>query len=195
MSGTGIDVYIPEGGGEGDDNGTFKNEIESEFAKPFRFVSIGRGAASTAWVTELISFAETYGGYAIGLFFAAFFAGEKIEKGLDVWPRLYQRLKATFHRQPTFDREGAAVLIANEIGHRLGEQLTYIRCNGFQVIDRVDSGNPNNLPEPMPLSEIGSRQQDKVSSRDVYYFDVEVNGRRFLGRVEFEEVQIKETNK
>jgi hypothetical protein len=116
MSDTGIDVYISEPGSSGgDENGLFKRGLESEFNTPFHFVSIGRGAAAAAWVTEVVSFAETYGGYAIGIVIAAFFAGEKIEKGLDVWPRLYQRLKSTFHRQPTFDREGAAVLIANEI--------------------------------------------------------------------------------
>lgn len=146
-------------------------------------------------MTELVSFAESYGGYAVGLVIAAFFAGEKVEKGLDVWPRLYQRLKTTFHRQPTFDREGAAVFIANEIGQRLGQQPTYIRCNGFQVIDRIVSWNPpTGLFEPMPLDAIGPRQPDKVSSRDVYYFDVEVDGRRFLGRVEFDEVKLREIN-
>jgi hypothetical protein len=189
MSDTGIDVYIPEpGSGPGDENGLFKRRLESEFTAPFHFVSIGRGAAAAAWVTEVVSFAETYGGYGIGVVIAAFFAGEKIEKGLDVWPRLYQRLKSTFHHQPTFDREGAAVLIANEISQRLGEPPTYIRCNGFQIADRA-AGTFAAIPEAMLLTAISPRQRDKVSNRDVYYFDVDVNNRRFLGRVSFDNLQ------
>jgi hypothetical protein len=103
-------------------------------------------------------------------------------------------LKPTFRRQPTFDREGAAVLVVNEIAQRLTEQPAYIRCNGFEVIDRVASGNAMEIPEPMQLDTIGPRQADRVSSRDVYYFDVEANGRHFLGRVEFAEVRIKEVH-
>ncbi len=194
MSDAGINVYIGERGGDGDEDGPFKKQLESEFAAPFRFVSVGRGAAAAGWVAELVSFAENYGAYVVGVVIAGFFAGERIEKNLDAWPRLYQRLKSTFHRRPIFDREGAAVLIMNEITQQLGDQPTSIQCRGFEVIDRVASGNPLEIPEPMPLNVIGPRQSDRVSFRDVYYFDVEANGRRFLGRVDGNEVVVKEVD-
>lgn len=78
MSDTGIDVYIPEPGSSGgDENGLFKRGLKSEFTAPFRFVSIGRGAAAAAWVTEVVSFTETYGGYAVGLVIAGFLPERK----------------------------------------------------------------------------------------------------------------------
>lgn len=192
MSDTGIDVYIPEPGGGAKDSEAFGKGLQAEFGVPFEFVSIGRGAAAAAWVAELISFAQSPTGIAIGAIFGVFFAGEKLEKNLDAWAKLFQRLKATFDRRPTFDREGAAVLFTNEITQLLGEEPVSLRCNGFRVWDRFSDGNPMEILEPMPLDSIGPRQDDKVSNRDVYYFDVEVNNRRFLGCVAIDQIKIKE---
>ena len=78
MSETGLGVYIPDPSHDGLD--AFRKSLEAEYGVPFRFVSIGRGAALAAFVADLVSFAESPGGLIAGGLLSAFFAGEKIEK-------------------------------------------------------------------------------------------------------------------
>ena len=184
MSEIAIGVYVPDPShGELDDGEVFRKSLEAEYGVPFRFVSIGRGAAVAAFMADLIAFAESPTGVIGGGLLAAFFAGEKIEKNLDAWKRLYQRLKSTFHHEPTFDREGAAVLVQNEIAKKLAEELRSIQCRGFEIVERLSLPDPMELPEPKRLDVIGP-PADKVAISAVYYFEMEANYRLFLARVE-----------
>jgi hypothetical protein len=192
MSETGIGVYIPDPShGELAEGEVFRKSLEAEYDVPFRFVSIGRGAAVAAFMADLIAFAESPTGVVAGGLLAAFFAGEKIEKNLDAWKRLYQRLKSTFHHKPTFDREGAAVLVQNEIAKKLDEEPRSILCRGFEIVDRLSLINPMEIPEPKHLDVIGP-PADKVAISAVYYFEVKANDRLFLARVEGENVLLIE---
>lgn len=192
MSETGIGVYIPDPShGELEEGEVFRRSLEAEYGVPFRFVSIGRGAAVAAFMADLIAFAESPAGVIAGGLLGAFFAGEKIEKNFDAWKRLCQRLKSTFHHEPTFDREGAAVLVQNEIAKKLGEEPRSIQCRGFEIVDRRSLPDPMNLPEPKHLDMIGPRA-DKVANSAVYDFEMKANDRLFLARVEGVEVLLIE---
>ena len=193
MSDIGIDVYFPDlSHGEEVESKRFKQELEAEYGVPFRFVSIGRGAAAAAYVAELISFAQSPEGIASGVV-ALFFAGEKIEKNIDAFLRMYSRLRSAFHRNPTFDREGAAVLVQKAIADRLSAPPKSTRCEGFEIIDRLSLGNPMKIPAPMPVTMIGP-PADKVTNSAVYYFQVQADDRIFLARVDGHNVDLVEVN-
>jgi hypothetical protein len=55
-----------------------------------------------------------YWPWAVGLT-ALFLSGERIEKNLNAWPRLYDRLKCYLTRPVYLDRMGAAVLAADAV--------------------------------------------------------------------------------
>ena len=190
-------VFIPDlTHGEGDwseagENGPtrgpsadFRHELEVEYGEEFRFTSIGTGAAVASYFVELVS--DPYRAAAVVV--ALFYAGKPLKEGLEARSSLYKKLSTFFHHQPTFDREGAAILVYEAVVERMGGVPKSYKLNGFVVQHRLAYPDPRNLPDPGILTTI-SPAPDRVQRAMVYVFQVVADSRDF--RVEVDGHRVK----
>jgi hypothetical protein len=101
---------------------------------------------------------------------------------------VYKQLSKFFHRQPTFDREGAAILVYKAIVDKMdGVPKTY-QLAGFTIQNRLDFPNPMELPDPGPLTAIDPPSTGRVQRAQVYVSQVVADGREFRVAVDGAEV-------
>ena len=188
-----VRVFIPDpsyGGGSSldlsDEEASlqFGRLLEEEYGSAFQPTSIGTGAALAALFTELFSDPA-----AVAL--ALFFAGKPIKDGLEAWGSIYQRLTKFFHHNPTFDREGAAILGYEAIVERLGGVPNSYQLTGFAIQNRLAEINPMKLPDPGELRTI-EPAPDRVQAAAVYVFQVVADGMPFRFRVVGRDVEFLE---
>jgi hypothetical protein len=196
MSANGFRVYVPDpshGAGDVSDDAMtgpsaeFRHELEAEYGLKFRFTSIGTGAAVASYCTELAS-----GNYdKILVAVSIFLAGKAIKEGFEAWSWMYTKLASFFHRSPTFDREGAAVLAYQAVVNELGGLPKSYQLEGFQVQDRLSYPNPMDVPDLGHLTEIHPAP-DRVTRSSIYVFQIIVDGRNFRAAVDGTKVNIVE---
>jgi hypothetical protein len=195
MSEKGFQVYIPDPAhGEGDwseagDSGPrkgpsaeFRHAVEAEYNLEFRFTSIGTGAAFAS--VELLS--DPYRDAAAAV--AVFFTGKTIKEGLEGWAWIYTQLSKFFRHEPTFDRNGAAVLAYKAVADRLGHVPASFQLKGFANQHRLAFPDPSNLPDLGELSTI-DLPVDRVQRAVVYVFQILADGRDFRVEVDGHDVR------
>ena len=154
MTETGFRVYIPDPThGEGDwseageerartgPSAEFRQSLEAEYGEEFQFTSIGTGAALASYFVELVS--DPYRDAATAV--AVFYTGKTIKEGLEGWGWIYIQLSKFFRREPTFDRNGAAILAYNAITVKLGHVPASYQLKGFANQHRLAYPDPSNL--------------------------------------------------
>jgi hypothetical protein len=158
----------------------FRKSLEDEFGGEFRFTSIGTGAAISAYFLELAS--SPFGELAAGAI-ALFFAGKPIKDNLEAWGSAYKQLVKFFHRDPTFSREGAAVLVYEAVVDKMGGLPKSYELRGFGIQHRLAFTDPLNPPDPSPPSTI-EEAPERVERAMIYVFHVVADGRTFLASVD-----------
>ena len=188
MSTNGIRVFIPDPShGKGYTDGPsaqFRQQLEAEYGENFQSTSIGTGAALASYFVELAC--DPYRVAAMAA--TVFFTGKAIREGFEAWGWMYAQLSKFFHHEPTFDREGAAILVYKAVADKMaGIPKTY-QLKGFTIQHRLAFPDPFNLPDPGPLTTIEPAPQ-RVERATVYVFQVAADGRDF--RVEVDGHNIK----
>ena len=193
MSETGVRVFIPipfpsypdREGDWSNEAGEYvrgpraelRRELEAEYGEKANSTDIGTGAALPAFVLELVS--DPYKVAA-----TLFFAGKAIKSSFEGWSWVYTQLSRFFHRNPTFDREGAAFLVYQAIVDRMGGVPRSFELKGFIVRDRLAYSDPSiSPPDPGALATIEA-PPEHVLHRHVYIFDVIADGREFRVQVD-----------
>jgi hypothetical protein len=198
MSETGVRVFIPipfplysESEGDWSDaaqnyikgpRADFRHQLEAEYKEEFKLTSIGTGAALPSYFVELAS--DPFKAAA-----TLFFTGAAIKKGFEGWGWVYTQLSKYFHRDPTFDREGAAFLVCKAIVDKMDGVPKSFQLQGFIVQHRLRYGDPRNVPDPGPLTTIESASQERVERASIYVFQVAADGRDFRARVDGRNVE------
>jgi hypothetical protein len=197
MTETGFRVYIPDPThGEGDWSETgekgptagasaeFRQSLEAEYKEEFQFTSIGTGAALASYFVELVS--DPYRDAATAA--AVFYTGKAIKEGLESWGWIYAQLSKFFRREPTFDRNGAAILAYQAITAELGHVPASYQLKGFANQNRLAYPDPSNLPDLGELTII-EPAPDRVQRAIVYVFQIVADGQEFRVEVDGHEVR------
>ena len=103
-----------------------KTQLEEEYELPLQEEDIAPGWSFPAFSTLVVEY------WPAGLI-ALFLAGEKIEKSIDAWPRLYDRLKSFLTRPIYLDRNGALVLASNAVITEYGTLPRSLTLTGYSV--------------------------------------------------------------
>jgi hypothetical protein len=103
-----------------------KKQLEEEYKLPFQDEDIAPGWSLPAFSTVISEY------WPAGLI-ALFLAGEKIEKNIDAWSRLYDRLKRFVTRPVYLDRNGALVLASNAVITKCGALPHSLTIAGYSV--------------------------------------------------------------
>jgi hypothetical protein len=181
-----IAIYIPDPTyGKDVDNWEeesrqFKKEIEAEFQLRFDEADIGAGAAEPAFFTWLEL--EPWWPY-VALALVFLFKGKSLKENVEAWSAIYKKLAAFFHRRPTFDRDGAAILAVNEITSQLGHFPSSFRLIGYRHITVFDddSETPNEIAEA-PARTLGM---------GIHVFHIEAENRAYRITVYGKEINLQ----
>lgn len=155
---------------------------------------IGRGAANPAFFIEFIPIAELAAISPLALFFS----GEKIEKNLESWKKIFKSLGQIFNRNSKYgalcvDPSSAFALVFNEVAKKYDineiKILGIVRVNRMwglvEFFDEFDSGKLSMPPEYLRQEVERSRFSDTVDLKNQTWeseliFYVKVNGARLL---------------
>jgi hypothetical protein len=176
---TALRVYIPDAtygrDGESDERSSeFKSHLESEYHLQFEPTGIGTGAAEPAFATTLLETAQ----YVAAGLFALFFLGERIEKNIDAWSRLYERLKDFFHHKPTFDIEGASVIAVKALSSKMGDTPHSLQLLGYRHESALVTPIEQVIGDTTDVSEIG-QAPDHVLSATIHVFKIRAESNIF----------------
>jgi hypothetical protein len=162
----------------------FRQSLEAEYGEEFQFTSIGTGAAMASYFVELVSDPSRDIAVAVALFLA----GKPIKEGLEAWGSMFRKLSKFFRQKPTFDREGAAILVYEAVVERLGSIPKSYQLKGFAIQHRLRYPDPSNLPDPGVVTTIAPAP-DRVERAMVYVFQVVADGRNFRVAVDGDSVK------
>jgi hypothetical protein len=165
-------VYIPDAtyghDGESEERSSeFKSQLEAEYQLQFERTGIGTGAAEPAFAATLLETAQ----YVAAGLFALFFFGERIERNLDAWSRLYERLREFFHHTPTFDIEGASVIAVKAISSKMGGTPHSVQLLGYRHESALVMPLEQVVDDDADVAEIG-QAPDRVLSATIHVFKI-----------------------
>lgn len=103
-----------------------KQQLEEEYKLTLQDEDIAPGWSFPAFSTIVAEY------WPAGLI-ALFLAGEKIEKNIEAWPRLYAKLKRFVTRPVYLDRNGALVLATNAVIAEYGALPRSLRIAGYSA--------------------------------------------------------------
>jgi hypothetical protein len=178
---TGIRIYLPDATyGSLEDQSdwgmrsrAFRKGLEAEFQQPFEQTDIGPGWSEPAFVTVLLEHAP----YIVAGLIALFLSGEKIEKNLETWPRIYKRLTHYFYRKPTLEIDGAAVIAIEAICSVMNKTAGTYQLLGY----RTESCLVKNFDGMADDTEIASIEKttELVRSVTIHMFKIQADNRAF----------------
>jgi hypothetical protein len=149
-----------------------KREIEREHGIELRDQAIAPGFAFPAFETILAIAAVPV---------ALFLAGDKIEKNIDAWVRLYKRLNQFLNRPAYLDQNGASVLAMNSVIAECRSGARSVTLEGyatwFLLEDRVEYNT-------QPIVGFADSPETKYLGVIVHIFQIVADDRRFKVYVE-----------
>lgn len=176
-----IGVYFVDttyGRGDHDDwqvrSAALKQEIEQEFGLQLDDADIAPG-----W--SLPAFSAIVAEYWPAGLVALALAGEKIEKNVDAWVRLYDRIKHYLKRLVCLDRNGASVLAVNEVIVKCGATPRSLRFEGYAYLSLIEGKVEY---DATPLTDFLDPPAAMYLSVVVHIFQIEADNRRFKVYVE-----------
>lgn len=154
----------------------FRKALEAEYKEEFSFTSIGTGAAVAAYFTTLMA-------DPVGIAVSTWLAGKAIKDGFEAWNWVYEKLAKYFHRNPTFNREGAAILAYKAVVDRLEGLPKSYQLLGFSIQHRLACPDPCNPPQPEAPTVIAGPPR-RVDNAMIYVFNIVADRRQFLVTVD-----------
>jgi hypothetical protein len=180
-----IGVYIPDPTYGQDDDSTwdvrseaFKRELEARYALKFDRTDIGPSFDLPSFVAWIVFTAVVL-----------FFQGKRISENLEAWIKLCEKLRNFSGYRPTYERNGAAVLVIREISVKLGRFPNSVKLIGYEVVSFMDESD---LTRTKPLSEIRDPAPEQFLAYAVHVFRIEADGHIFRATVKGETVEILE---
>ena len=189
-----IGIYIPDptygqdydtDEGERRASEAFRRELQSEYHLAFEFTSIGTGAAQAAYFTLLSLGSWPY----LALALAVFFQGKRIKENLEAWIELFQKITPFFHRKPTLDHSGAAIIAVSELMSALKPPPSSFRLIGYVRKNWWDKQEGKEDPGFIDAIEPPA---DRVTSITIHVFQIQADERHFRVFVEGTDVRLKE---
>jgi hypothetical protein len=194
MAENGFRVYVPDPShGEGDwsndalvsgPSNDFRIQLEAEYGEKFQFTSIGTGAAIASYFTELATNPYKAAAFAV----SALYAGKAVKDVFDGWTWVFNQLSKFFHYDPTFDREGAAIILYKAIVDKMDGVPKNFQLTGFTIQNRLAFPDPTEIPDPGRLTTIEPPPSSRVQRAEVYVFRVVADGCEFRVAVDGHEV-------
>jgi len=177
-----IRIYIPDITYDRSDDpeasDKFQRQIEEVFGQPFEYRNIGAGAdfpSFLTWVPPVASFATAL--------IAIFLSGERIEKNLDAWLRMKNRLQEFLRYRGYFDRQGASVIAVGEALENLADPPASVRLVGYAL---APHGDMSGVIERCRSGEIAGELQEEWIGEVVHVFLLEIDGREYVVKVDSE---------
>ena len=160
------------------ESAALKTELEAEYGLPLQYDDIGPG-----W--SFPTFAVIISEYWPAGLIALFFAGEKIEKNLEAWPRLYNKLKSYLARPVYLDRLGASVLAADAVIAKC--QPISLKLTGYFAWPVLEGEPPQDASTIVGIADAPER---KFLSTTVHVFQITADDKSFKVFVRGSKVQI-----
>jgi hypothetical protein len=178
----GVAVYIPDPvyGRTGEISDTFKSELEAEYDAPFADASIAPGFDWPAYVTLVRD-------HPVEAALVVFFLGERINRAVDGWIGIYNKIKTFFKHRPQFGREAAAVLAfraITELGDNPPERLKLL---GYRFHIWPELEDYHGHPPPMEIAEVPDPLFIGVG---VHIFHIEADEKKFIVYVEGTKIEV-----
>jgi hypothetical protein len=165
---------------------SFRRGLEAEFEVKFKRRDIGAGASLPAFLCEGIPLSIGLPATALALFLA----GQRIERNLKAWGRVWLRVKRFLTRSPMFNRDAAALLVLGVLIEQEGLTPKYLRIVGYRAIPRWEK-----LKKLPRLTEIEADPPEEHLSAVKHLFEVEADGAYFSILVDGHETTLKKISR
>jgi hypothetical protein len=152
-----------------------KHGIEREYGIQLRDEDIAPGFSFPAFETIT---AEYWIGAAP---VAMFFAGEKIEKSIDAWLRLYKRIKQFLNRPAYLDRNGASVLAMHAVIEECKSGARSLKLEGYAIWSSLEGKVEYDTKQVVGFAD---PPETKYLGVIVHIFQIAADNRRFKVYVE-----------
>jgi hypothetical protein len=172
-------------GKEGDQweaqSGILRAELEAEYRLPLQNDDIGPGWSFPVFAATITE----YWPVAAALV-ALFLSGEKIEKNIDAWPRLYDRLKRFLTRPVYLDTRGASVLAMNAVIVKYGKPSS-LTMTGYTAWSAMEGEPPR---DTTPIVGRDAPPARKHLSTTIHIFQITADDKSFKVFVSGSDVQV-----